>query len=160
MGKFTYKPTETTNNWTMLDGRLEAAEKDSEGARSTPQALKREHFQGPNDPTEVGPFPKTSANQTFSQPPSVVSHKFFEYVGGVGQDAKDLKHKVPPLRFAPVGMTDLFSELKGQHTRGRSVFEAQVQHVPGEHKPDHSNECQGDERVADATPQPNSWFPP
>src|SRR5450755_945351 len=27
-----------------------------------------------------------------------------------------MKHKVPPLRFAPVGMTDLLSEFVGRHT--------------------------------------------
>jgi hypothetical protein len=48
---------------------------------------------------------------------SVVSHKFFEYLIEIRRRCKRLKHKVPPLRFAPVGMTDLCGEFAGHHTR-------------------------------------------
>jgi hypothetical protein len=38
---------------------------------------------------------------------------------GLTENGSRRKHEVPPLRFAPVGMTDLFREFVGHHTSKR-----------------------------------------
>ena len=49
------------------------------------------------------------------------SHKFSEYLIGIRRRCTRLKHKVPPLRFASVGMTDRYGEFVGHPPRSRKV---------------------------------------